>query len=86
MRDDHDRPGERAEGFFQHLGGRDVEVVRGLIEQQAIGVELHEARQLHAALFAAAQPRDWQLCRLIRDEEARELRHGLPFKHRACFA
>src|SRR4029078_4000464 len=42
---EEDAAGERGEGFFQPLDGGDVEMVRGLVQQEEVGLEDERARQ-----------------------------------------
>ena len=86
MGDDDDGAREGVQRLFEHFRGRDVEVVRRFVEQQAVGAELHQAGELDAALFAAAELRDRLGSGRVRDEEALELGDGLAFEHRARLA
>ena len=43
-----------AEGAFQYLLGRDVQMVGGLVQQKEIGIGEHELGQGHASAFPAA--------------------------------
>src|SRR5436305_1033420 len=55
MGNEDDRAFEVLQRLLQHLLGRDVEVVGGLVEQQQARVVEHQLRERHAALLTAAQ-------------------------------
>ncbi len=76
MGDEDEGPGELEQALLQHLERRDVEVVRGLVEQQQVGRLQHEASQHRAGLLAAREPSHRRLELLGAEEEApRPARH-----------
>ena len=55
MGHEDEAPVELGEAFLEHLEGRDVEVIRRLVEDEEIGGLAHEARDQDARLLPAGQ-------------------------------
>ena len=63
-------PGELEQALLEHLERRDVEVVRGLVEQQQVGRLEHQPGEHHARLLAAREPAHRRLELLRAEQEA----------------
>ena len=70
VRDQHQRARELEQALLQHLERRDVEVVRGLVEQQHVGGLQHQPRDQHARLLAAGEPAHRRVELLGAEQEA----------------
>src|SRR5438876_423134 len=68
--DKHEAAFEFCEAVFQDLQRRDVEVVRGLVEDQQVGGLAHQARDEDPRLLAARQPAHRHLELLGTEEKA----------------
>src|SRR4051812_43044227 len=79
VRDDDDCAGEFVQRLLEHLGRDDVEVVRRFVEHEAVDAGEHQARQLDAALLAAAQARDGLRSNRMWYEEASKEGHRVGF-------
>ena len=70
MGDEDEGARELEQALLEHLEGRDVEVVRGLVEEQQVGGLEHQPGEHRARLLAAGQPAHRRLELLGAEEEA----------------
>src|SRR4051812_34447805 len=75
--DQQQRAGESLQRVLERLARLEVQMVRGLVEDQDVGVAGDEDRQREPAAFAAAQPVERLLGLLAAEQEAPEQAPGL---------
>ena len=74
VRDEEDRAREGLEPVLEPEHGVEVEVVRGLVEEEKVRSRHERAREVEAHTPAAGELRDGPVLRVLREAEAREER------------